>query len=113
MKLVGEVKKENTDEKKLASLMVGRDVNLVPKRLKSYVTDETVIELKNISYINDENIKVLDDISFSINKGEIFGIAGVSGNGQQDLCEVVSGQKKVTERKCLVKWRRHQRFRYI
>lgn len=95
--VVGKVKKEETNEKELASLMVGRDLNLVPKRLKSYVTDETVIEIKNISYINDENIKVLDDISFSINKGEIFGIAGVSGNGQQDLCEVVSGEKKVAE----------------
>ena len=40
--------------------------------------------------------RLLDDVSFTIHEGEIFGIAGVSGNGQDDLCDVISGLKRPT-----------------
>lgn len=57
----------------------------------SKANQKTVISLKGINKISDEKTQVLTDISFSVNSGEIFGVAGVAGNGQRELAEVVMG----------------------
>jgi simple sugar transport system ATP-binding protein len=54
------------------------------------------MEIKNLKAMNDKNLKALDNISFNIHKGEIYGIAGVDGNGQKELAEVITGLRKAT-----------------
>jgi simple sugar transport system ATP-binding protein len=50
-----------------------------------------VLEIKDVSAYNDMHVKGLKDISFNVREGEIYGIAGVSGNGQKELAEVIAG----------------------
>lgn len=80
-----------TDED-LARMMVGRDVEL-----NIHATEDTIGEeyfkVEDISF-SEKGIQKLSDISFSIRQGEILGIAGVEGNGQSELIEVLTGLKK-------------------
>lgn len=57
---------------------------------------ETVFEMKHVCALNDKGLPALKDVSLSIRKGEIFGIAGVAGNGQRELAEVIAGLRKTT-----------------
>jgi simple sugar transport system ATP-binding protein len=74
----------------MSRLMVGRDVvttfDKVPVNLK-----ETVLKVRNLCITGTTGIKRVDDLSFDVKKGEIFGIAGVEGNGQGHLVEVLTG----------------------
>jgi len=58
-------------------------------------TDSDVIKLEGVNKINKDKIQELTDISFNIKAGEIFGVAGVAGNGQRELAEVVMGIQPV------------------
>lgn len=60
-----------------------------------------VLALEDVSLINQQKIQELTDISFSIAPGEIFGVAGVAGNGQRELAEVVMGIQPVTSGKVI------------
>lgn len=62
----------------------------------SPVRDEEVLSLVGIRADNDKGLPALKDISLKIRAGEIFGIAGVAGNGQRELAEAVAGLRKVT-----------------
>lgn len=86
-----------TDEKELANLMVGRQLVTERKIKEAAVPGEVVLELDKVSALNDKGLKALDGISFEIRGGEILGIAGVAGNGQKELTEVVTGLRPVTE----------------
>ena len=59
------------------------------------ISDEKVLELSEIEVINSRGVIGLKKISLEVRKGEIFGIAGVDGNGQKSLSEVIAGQRKV------------------
>jgi len=61
--------------------------------------DEAVLALEGVAAKNDRGVDALKYISFSLEKGEIFGIAGVDGNGQKELAEVIVGLRKVTSGK--------------
>ena len=50
----------------------------------------TVLEFRNVTLQPKDSVPVIDNVSFSVHEGEIFGIAGVSGNGQDELCDVCS-----------------------
>ena len=54
-----------------------------------------VLELKNVFALNNSGIQALKDLSLTVSKGEILGIAGVDGNGQSELAEIVSGLRKI------------------
>lgn len=79
-----------TSPNELARLMVGRDVLF---RLEKEDSDpgEVVLELKNIKVKDDRGLPALRDVSLTICSGEILGIAGVAGNGQDQLAEVITG----------------------
>ncbi len=81
---------ENLNPVKIARMMVGRDVimeiNKEPAQPK-----ETILQIKNLKYKNSENIMAVDDVSFVIRSGEIVGIAGVEGNGQNQVAELIAG----------------------
>jgi len=88
-------------ERKLARLMVGRDV--APARNGGGETPgETVLELRGVGAMKDVGGEALKRVSFSVCKGEIFGIAGVAGNGQKELAEAVAGLRWVHGGKIMI-----------
>jgi len=93
-KVVGTVNTSETNETELAKMMVGRPV-IEDIQLKSTAQNDIVLQLKNISALNNSNILFLKDLSLELRKGQILGIAGVDGNGQAELAEVIAGLRKV------------------
>ena len=79
-----------TDAANLARMMVGRDVVFQVKR-SAHATGEVVLRLEGVSARNARGLTALDDVSFEVRGGEVFGIAGVDGNGQSELAEVIAG----------------------
>jgi ABC-type uncharacterized transport system ATPase subunit len=80
-------------EHSLAKEMVGRDVIFRLEHVE-VKQGKPVLEVKNLSALNDKGLLALKGVSFAVHEGEIFGIAGVSGNGQQVLAEVLAGLRK-------------------
>lgn len=75
-------------KEEISRLMVGRDVVLTVEKEKAEPTD-VVLRVRNLEYVNDWNKKMLDNLSFDVRRGEILGIAGVEGNGQKELVEML------------------------
>jgi simple sugar transport system ATP-binding protein len=89
-KSIGSVAPENTSEQELASMMVGREVILkVEKTVMK--RGASVIQVKDLEVNDQRGVKVVDSISFTVHEGEIFGIAGVQGNGQTELIQALTG----------------------
>ncbi|HBV96550.1 MAG: heme ABC transporter ATP-binding protein [Peptococcaceae bacterium BICA1-7] len=86
--------REEITEEKLARLMVGRDINPVKNDSIDYAGD-TVLDLQGVGVMKDVGRQGLRKINFSVRKGEIFGIAGVAGNGQRELAEAITGLRWV------------------
>ncbi len=79
-----------TNPEELAELMVGRKVLLrVEKKLTT--PGRRVLEVENLSVTDSRGVQTLKDVSFEVRQGEILGIAGVAGNGQTELLEVLGG----------------------
>lgn len=95
-RVIGNVAKEETDEFKLARMMIGHELENV-ERSGEDKTEEAPVKLsvKNITVRKKGQPPLLEDISFDIHAGEILGFAGVSGNGQQELCEAIYGGLKI------------------
>jgi simple sugar transport system ATP-binding protein len=93
-KKIGTVSKEQTTPQKLANMMVGRDVILdIDKKEKE--RGENILKVENLNYKNPANNLELKDINFEIKRGEILGLAGVDGNGQLELEELLIGLRKL------------------
>lgn len=90
-KLVKSMKKEETSEAELAQLMVGREISTDRLNTVNTTQEEAVLSVKQLTVLNDKKIKAVKDLSFELYGGEILGIAGVSGNGQKELMEALSG----------------------
>ena len=80
----------NTSPEDLAEKMVGRRVLLEVSKAPAEPGD-VVMEVKGLNVIDSQGVKKLKDISFTLRAGEILGIAGVAGNGQTELLEVLGG----------------------
>jgi simple sugar transport system ATP-binding protein len=91
----------STNEKSLAMQMVGREVIFRIERT-AVERGKPIIQVENLSAISDKGLLALKGVSFSIHEGEIFGIAGISGNGQQELVEVLAGLRNVEEGKVIL-----------
>lgn len=92
--VTGNVKRDETNTKQLASLMVGREVIFRVEKEESTPAD-TVLEVIDANAINDRGLQCLKDVTLTVRKGEIVGIAGVEGNGQTELIEIVTGMRNV------------------
>ncbi|MGL5716678.1 MAG: ABC transporter ATP-binding protein [Paraclostridium sp.] len=92
-KYIDTVLVENTTEDDLAAMMVGREVNFKVDKDKANVR-ETVLEVKGLNAKDNRNVQILKDLSLKVKAGEILGIAGIDGNGQSELVEILTGLKK-------------------
>jgi simple sugar transport system ATP-binding protein len=89
-KVVGNVKTSQTNAAELARLMVGREVLLRVEKPDAK-PGAPILAIKNLSITGRDGTKRLNDVSFEVRAGEIVGIAGVEGNGQTELIEVLAG----------------------
>jgi ABC-type uncharacterized transport system ATPase subunit len=85
-----------TNKSELAQLMVGREVLFRVDR-KEQEAGEIVLEVENLKAINDKGLSALNGVSLNVRSGEIVGLAGVAGNGQSALAEVVTGLRPMTD----------------
>jgi simple sugar transport system ATP-binding protein len=84
-----------TDSTELARLMVGASPT-TPDRPEAATPGVPLLELKELSARGDRGIDAFSDVSFQIHSGEIVGIAGVAGNGQRELADVIAGLRPST-----------------
>ncbi len=81
---------EGLTGEKLAELMVGRKVIFNIEK-KEQEPGEVVLDIRGVSAENNKGVKALNNLSLDVREGEILGIAGVAGNGQSELAEVITG----------------------
>lgn len=99
-KVVGERLVKETSKAELAQLMVGREIEAI-SRLKRQETSTPLLEVSSICALNDKKIQAVRNVSLSVGTGEIIGVAGVSGNGQKELVDVILGMRKATSGKVI------------
>ncbi len=88
------------DESRLASLMIGEDQ--IPMWIKPACKyEELALEIKNLSVRNDRGLADLENFNMKLYRGQILGIAGVAGNGQKALAEVLTGLKEAASGRIL------------
>ena len=87
---VGDMLTKNTNAEEMTNMMVGRAVKLNIER-PDPVDPAPRLEVSNLSVRSLDGVKKLDNVSFTLNSGEILGIAGISGCGQKELLEAIAG----------------------
>jgi len=114
-KVTARLETRHATEKSLAKEMVGREVIFRIERTE-VEKGKPILQAEDLSALSDKGYLALKGVSFSIHEGEIFGIAGVSGNGQHELVEVLAGLRKpqggkvilegkdITHSSCLQRW---------
>lgn len=107
-KLVLEKNVSETSEKMLAKAMVGRFFKM-PIRKKTTV-GESLLALENVSVSSPDRVSVLDRASFSVNSREVVGLAGISGNGQRVLADVIGGMQTPSSGKVFLYGKQVKRF---
>ena len=93
-RVVGAAETAETDKRSLARMMVGRDVlfNFSKKKME---TGEDILTVQDLDVLGDRGEDAVRSVSFTVRRNEIFGIAGVSGNGQKELVEALTGLRTV------------------
>ena len=94
-KVVGHLTTKETNEQEIATMMVGRAVLLRVDK-KPAKPGAVAFRVENLTANSDRSVQALRGISFELRQGEILGIAGVEGNGQSELVEVLAGTRRAT-----------------
>lgn len=92
-RVTGEGKTANLNRQGLARMMVGHEIAASAKKT-AFVPGKPVLAVEDLNVRGDKGIRAVDGVSFTLRQGEIFGIAGVSGNGQRELVEAITGLRK-------------------
>ena len=92
-KVVGETTPKEATQEKLAAMMVGREVILTVEKEPAQ-PGNIVLEVKDLKAKSDLGELALRGVSFQVHEGEILGVAGVQGNGQTELVEVITSLRK-------------------
>ena len=93
-KLIDVLNVADATVQELADLMVGRQVQFDQQKSAPQFR-EPVLEVKGLTVKNEHKFEVVKDVSFSVRGGEIFAIAGVSGNGQEEIADAIAGLEKI------------------
>ncbi len=93
---IGTVNTSDATEESLTEMMVGKKVELNIERPEPVNTAER-LRVININCHNRDGVKLLDNVSFTANAGEILGIAGIAGSGQRELLEAIAGLQKLDD----------------
>ncbi|MGD8820781.1 MAG: ABC transporter ATP-binding protein, partial [Anaerolineae bacterium] len=93
---------EGCTKESLAEMMVGREVIMKPYRVALEAGDAR-LTLENLHALSDRETPALRGVDLAVYSGEILGLAGVSGNGQRELAEVITGLRPLTEGRVLLK----------
>ena len=97
----GKVKDLTTEA--MARMMIG-DTQIRERAVRSSrPPGDTTLELVALYADDDEGLRTLDQVNLKVHSGEIVGIAGVSGNGQSELVEVLAGQRPLTDGRIIIK----------
>lgn len=92
-KYIGTVDVKDTSEEQMAAMMIGRQISFhIPKG--PYKPGDCVLKTENLTALNSRKVTALKNFSIEVKAGEILGIAGVDGNGQTELIEVLTGLRK-------------------
>ena len=89
-KVVGNADPKTATQEELASMMVGRNIDLKVKKTQAN-PGEVVLDMAGVSVMDDYGRPILDSIDMQVRAGEIVGVAGIQGNGQTELVEVITG----------------------
>ena len=92
-KYIDTVKIGDVDENKLAAMMVGRDVNFKVEK-KDKTPGNVALEIKDLHAKDYRGVEILKGFDLNVKSGEIVGLAGVDGNGQTELVEILTGLRK-------------------
>lgn len=95
-RVVGQVATDATDRSQLAMMMVGRDVDLSPRRAQE-PRGTVVLDVRGVGLRPPGRPARLTDVSLRVHAGEVVGVAGVAGNGQRELAEVIAGLRAPTK----------------
>ena len=87
---VGDVATKDADQQSLTDMMVGHTVSLNISRPEPKDVEKRLV-IEGLTAYDELGVKRLDDVSFTINAGEVLGIAGVAGSGQRELLESIAG----------------------
>lgn len=100
-KYIGTVDVDTVTENDLASMMVGRNVTFVVDKPEQTPGD-VVLDIKNLHGLDYRGVEILKGLNLQVRSGEIVGIAGIDGNGQTEMVEIITGLRKGTEGEILV-----------
>jgi simple sugar transport system ATP-binding protein len=106
-KVIGTVKTADTSTRELARMMVGREVVFHQSKPEhDPAGSEVVLEVDDITGRGDLGNEAVHHVWFRLHKGEVLAVAGVSGNGQRELAELLSGMRPLTNGAIIVRGRR-------
>ncbi len=92
-KVVSVSKTLDEEMSSLANKMIGESLNKIKKKNYNNLSTEEILKVSNLNFISDDPYEInLIDINFTLRKGECLGIAGISGNGQNELFQILSGE---------------------
>ena len=94
-KVAGHLTTSETSEREIARMMVGREVLLRVEKAEAK-PGPVALTVEHLTAESDRGVQALRDVSFEVRQGEILGIAGVEGNGQSELVEVLAGTRPST-----------------
>lgn len=89
-KMIATIHTADTDEREVAKLMVGREVEIT-RQPRTKTAGSSLLVVENLDVYADHGRKALDGLNLTVKEGEIVGVAGVAGNGQKELAEVLTG----------------------
>jgi len=93
-RVVETVLPQNIDRAGLASLMVGRNVQFDLPHPPYEREQRAILDIEKLKVVDDRKIEMVKDVSIQVRNGEIYGIAGVDGNGQRELVETLTGLRQ-------------------
>ncbi len=94
-RVIGTATPADSTPRSLASMMVGKAIELAVEKTES-TPGATALRVGDVVIERESGSRLLDGVSFEVREGEIFGIAGVQGNGQTELVEAITGLRQIT-----------------